>query len=247
MNIDNQLILGIVFITAGIAMALLAYAAFLNRQGAAEDEDTSLGDQAEPAEDALQTTAAAEQATDIPTPPEGTGEPEEAARPQGEPAALPPTVKPADAPAIPTPMASPSTASAVLVRDPETGRLSVRVGDTTYRSFEALRESQDWSDVSTLFSDVLAWLVKTAPAQAELAKEKARPLSQAGSMVEQINTILSEKTGEGSPVAGVRLTESAGGAIRVVIGVKSYPMEEVPDDQVRQLIQWAVSEWESRQ
>jgi hypothetical protein len=38
MNIDNQLLLGLVFITAGIALALLAYAVLLNRRGASEDD-----------------------------------------------------------------------------------------------------------------------------------------------------------------------------------------------------------------
>ena len=248
MTIDNQLILGIVFITAGIAMALLAYAAFLNRQDASDEDDDG---QAEPAaatdagEPAELAPPVVEEGPVMATVEMATVEPDMPAAKAPAPA---PTAHPTEVPvpAVPS-TAGGASAEAVLRRDGSTGRLAVQVGERIYNSYEALRESADWPEVDSLFSDALAWLLRSSRTSEESPKQEVRVRGQGGSMVDQINEILSEKTGEGSSVPAVRLTESAGGSIRVYIGINSYPMDEVPDEGVRQLIQRAVSEWESRQ
>lgn len=266
MNIDNQLMLGIVFLTAGVAMGLLAYAAVLNRRS---DEETvaesELPPEAEPAEDEAAVSQAQEE-TPAETP--GMDAPSEPVEPMSasmaSDAAAPPQLTiPSSAladeaePQAPAPPADAKPdappAQATLQRDLQSGRLVIQVDDSTYRSIEALRESDDWPRVDHLFSDLLAWLYKVEAldrAREESTQTVEQPPKPAApmSMVEQINEILSAKLEEQpGTTPAVHLLEGPGGSIRVYIGVNSYAIEEVPDDNVRKLIRQAVTEWESRQ
>lgn len=268
MNIDNQLILGIVFITAGIALALLAYAALLNRR---EEEDAEEPEEGEmvPAEEVgeAETSAASEMeaghsepvaAADVtPTSPEAptvagaaaeTIRSESPAAPTAEPTveAAPPE---SAAPQEPTSAQRPE---ARLLRDPDNERLTIEIADKRYRSMEELRMSEDWPHVSSLFSDLLAWMVKREPTaesvEAGAPPEPAVASDSGKSMVEQINDVLAERTADREDaLAGVRLMAGADGGIRVFVGLESYPMDEVPDPEVREAIRQAVAEWESRQ
>ncbi|MDX1601324.1 MAG: hypothetical protein R3191_07420 [Anaerolineales bacterium] len=275
MNFDQQLVIGIVFIVAGIAVALLAYAAYLNREAPPEEDEleeaptsregAGAGDvDIEPEQDAIPNEVQTEaDAGHDQTQEEAEGEATSSAEAAHRPASMPePEIKereekPPERPAAEGGIAVTSaresdeqSAPAVqLYRNQETGRINVDIDGRIYNSIEELRASHDWKRVDHLFSDILAWLVKEQPAveEAETHEEQPeqdRPLS----MVDQINEILVEKLDarESGPRA-VRLMEGTGGNIRVYIGMDSYPMDEVPDEEVQAIIRQAVREWESRQ
>jgi hypothetical protein len=270
MNIDNQLLLGLVFITAGIALALLAYAVLLNRRGASEDDlpdepEIAEGDPAELDMPPEPTRIVAEPKSGIPGFEESTRlvqapmvEVPEPAAP-GVPVAdagqsilaedSPETVR-AQAPDIPAPQAPPVS----LMRDLATGRLKIRVGQRTFGSMSELKKTEDWEQVGGLFEELHAWMTVVPPQippsprtpQAGAA-EPTKKAPGAMSMVEQINEILSDKLAASSTAPqGVHLAEGADGSIRVFIGVQGYALDQVPNDEVRTLIREAVSEWESR-
>lgn len=277
MNLDDQLILGIVFIIAGVAMGLLAYAAFLNRRENAEEEEPVADEgAADPLseEETLAAEAGASEATEEgsaeaqavqPDAPTVAVEAQEGPEEAPTQATSPPEEEIADVSAAPTAGAAetrravePEVASeaqpaappsALLRRDPVTGRLLVEIGEETYRTIEELRDSDDWERVDDLFSDVLAWLVKQEPQAEQVAVgEEDSSLDRPVSMIQEINEIIKEKLAEreGGPKA-VRLMESTDGSVRVYIGVDSYEMDEVPDEEAQAIIQQAVREWEARQ
>ena len=146
------------------------------------------------------------------------------------------------------PQAGQRISIATLLRDEVTGQLIVKVGDTEYHSSDDLRASNDWIRVEYAVSDLQTWTSQDAPVQprVELEPETAEP--KPTSMIEQIDAILQEKIdSSGRSHLGVRLMESPGGAARVLIGVQSYDLADVPDEEVRQLIQEAVAIWEADQ
>ena len=148
----------------------------------------------------------------------------------------------------PEPQAGPRISIATLLRDDVTGQLIVKVGDTEYHNPDDLRASNDWTRVEFAASDLQAWIIKDAPSQprVELEPEPVEP--KPTSMIEQINIILQEmiESSDRSHL-GVRLLESPSGAARVLIGVQSYDLADVPDEDIRQLIQEAVAIWEADQ
>ena len=146
------------------------------------------------------------------------------------------------------PQAGPRISIATLLRDDVTGQLIVKVGDTEYHNPDDLRASNDWTRVEFAASDLQTWIIKDAPSQprVELEPEPVEP--KPTSMIEQINVILQEKIdASGRAHLGVRLLESPSGAARVLIGVQSYDLADVPDEDIRQLIQEAVAIWEADQ
>ncbi|MBE9479898.1 MAG: hypothetical protein IMY80_08035 [Chloroflexi bacterium] len=146
------------------------------------------------------------------------------------------------------PHAGPRISIATLLRDDVTGQLIVKVGDTEYHNPDDLRASNDWTRVEFAASDLQAWIIKDAPSQprVELEPEPVEP--KPTSMIEQINIILQEKIKSSDRShLGVRLLESPSGAARVLIGVQSYDLADVPDEDIRQLIQEAVAIWEADQ
>lgn len=146
------------------------------------------------------------------------------------------------------PQAGPRISIATLLRDDVTGQLIVKVGDTEYHNPDDLRASDDWTRVEFAASDLQTWLIKDAPSQLRVERDTEPVEPKPASMIEQINVILQEKI-ESSDYShlGVRLLESPSGAARVLIGVQSYDLAEVPDEDIRQLIQEAVAIWEANQ
>lgn len=275
MNFDQQLVIGIVFIVAGIAVALLAYAAYLNREAPTEADEVAqesaspsgsqagevdieperdaipndVGTKADPGPDRIQEEPEGEAAMSDPADLRPVSTPESEIKERE--AELP--ERPVDegdmAATVPGPSDAQTSPTVEIYRNPETGRVNVDIDGRIYNSIEELRASQDWKRVDHLFSDILAWLVKEQPALEEAETLDEQPdQEQPLSMVEQINKILVEKLDarEGGPRA-VRLMEGTGGNIRVYIGMDSYPMDEVPDEEVQAIIRQAVREWESRQ
>lgn len=267
MNFDQQLVLGIVFIIAGIAVALLAYAAYLNREQRSVEEEQAVAESDEETPQAAMDeeiraapSAAAPHAESTATErPVSSPAAAEVQGPQSEPEpalepAEPETRVPAAASAGPheSDPAAPGRADTPpvrLKRSPESGRLNVEVGDRVYSSIEDLRASPDWPKVDDLFSDILAWLIKEQPNLEDLGPlEESPPPDRPLSMVEQINQILKEKLEERQEgPRAVRLIAGSDGTVRVYIGMDSYPLDEVPDEEVQAIIRQAVKEWEARQ
>jgi hypothetical protein len=184
---------------------------------------------------------------------------EEALPVEVESTASPPPVS-AEAPAVAAPAPSVSASApppervipvASLLRDEVTGGLVVRVGDREYRTARELLASQDRQRMEYTAAELSRWLGAEKAAPRPTPPEPAakpvprRPLS----MVEQINEILERKLEERPQVKrGVRLAEGAGGGIKVYIGIDAYTaIDDVPDEDVRQLIRDAVAEWEAGQ
>jgi hypothetical protein len=250
---DNQLVLGVVLIVVGIALALLAYAFILNRR---EQDKGPGGATPEPSEAPVAAEVASPSAPRLPPAPavEPPATPAPIAVPSiplHQAAATPPPPAPTPTAAPPSPASAPvpsrrTLAVATLLRDEVTGKLSVLVGGREYANAEDLRASRDYARVEYATADLVQWLGATAVRErtAERVKEEAKkPLS----MIEQIDEILQRKMTElaGAP-RGVRLVEGAGGSLRVFIGVQSYAFEDVPDAEVKSIIREAVAEWESK-
>ncbi len=142
---------------------------------------------------------------------------------------------------------------ASLFRDEETGDLIIQVEEREYRSPDQLRESGDWARVSYAASDLIHWTEEpTVGARAWASRPSNQDVEEAKAstmtMIQQIDAILTRKLAEsGSAQQAVRLTEGQGGSVKVYIGVDSYSVEEVPDQEIRRLIREAVEEWEGSQ
>ncbi|MEA1976376.1 MAG: hypothetical protein U9N80_00590 [Chloroflexota bacterium] len=146
------------------------------------------------------------------------------------------------------PQVGPRIPIATLLRDDVTGQLIVKVGDTEYHNPDDLRASNDWTRVEFAASDLQTWIVKEAPSQPKVELEPEPVAPKPTSMIEQINVILQEKIeSSGRSHLGVRLLESPSGAARVLIGVQSYDLADVPDEDIQHLIQEAVADWEADQ
>lgn len=272
MNIDNQLLLGLVFITAGIALALLAYAVLLNRRNSADEDLVDELEADEPGEPleadvAEPTRIVPEPKSSIP----GFEEPTLLIR---EPRAAAPAEEPME-PSQPEaveaesellesqvveelPQADETESSEAppvsLIRDPDTGKLAIQVGNRLFGSMSELKNTEAWEQIGELFEELHAWMTVVPPQTPSAprtpktgAAEPTKKAPAALSMVEEINEILAEKlTASETAPQGVHLAEGGDGSIRVFIGVQGYAMDQVPNEEVRRLIREAVSEWESR-
>ena len=146
--------------------------------------------------------------------------------------------------------------AAMLFREGVTGRIIVKVGDRQYSDVQSLKNSNDWSRVKSLSSDLLDWIEeKPAPSSEHSTHEKIeqapfpnRQVSDSDSMIEQINKILDKKvkTMQGEE-REIKLVEGEVGALEVRVGLEKFPTDDVPYANVRDLIQDAVSQWENSQ
>ncbi len=140
---------------------------------------------------------------------------------------------------------------ATFYREETTGRLLIRMGDRKFSSPSELFNSPHWSQIEKLSSDLAAWLRNApdrrppSPAKPPDPASGSKAALGPQSMVEQINQILERKlaTLEGEQRA-VRLLEGPRGDVRVLIGVESFAINEVPYEGIRRLIREAVNEWE---
>lgn len=199
-------------------------------------DDPSVDDQAEP-ETPVDEDSQGDQAPEgtETSPPEEDGDPDlEEQVPESE-------------PYMPEPEAGPRIQVASLLRDEVTGTLIVKVGDREYRSADELRDSGDWTRVEFAASDLSKWIdqpIERPSLERESeSSDRAKPMS----MIEQINQILQDKIeSSGKSHLAVRLIEGMEGTARVLIGVHSYELGEVPDESINILIREAVAEWEAR-
>ena len=254
---NNQLVIGVILIVVGIALALLAYAFILNRRDQEKHPEVGKEVEAEPAE---VEEAAPEPGTPPPwvkppaaaTPaPPAEPPPPVVPVPASPPVATPPPVAQAPSPSTTTPASlAPSRrtlAVATLLRDEVSGKLLVLVGGREYATVEELRSSKDYARIEYAAADLVQWLGTAAvreQAAERFAKEEAKkPVS----MVEQINDILQHKLSEAfGSTRGIRLVEGTGGALRVYFGLQSYSLDDIPEPDVKRMIREAVAEWEAK-
>jgi hypothetical protein len=268
---NSALLIGVILIIAGIALAVIAYLVITSNEGDAEDIEMEETDQ--PLEMEQLESAGIDEEPEQET---ATGE----ASPDAGDASIKPSVEPAlmDAPSgemdsepedtaaaepdepepesveadIPA-RASERIQVATILRDDVTGKLIIQVEGHEYHSPEELRASKHWTKLEYAASDLDEWIrtpeVEVAPTQDIGAEQEGQVAERKPStMIEQINAILQERIeASGRPELAVRLIEGPDGMVRVLIGVHSYEIAEVPDPEVRELIRQAVSSWESAQ
>lgn len=146
--------------------------------------------------------------------------------------------------------------AATLMREAVTGRIVVKVGDRQYESVDSLKNSKDWERIQSLSTDLSDWILdepKPSTTQDQAGFEKMTPSvegqsSDSDSMIAQINQIIEKKV---KSMAGesreIRLVEGLLGALQVRVGTEKFPIDEVPYENVRDLIQVSVSQWENSQ
>ena len=235
---DDQLMLGILLIIVGIAIGLIAVAVVLNRREAriaaesglttdeTDDEASSESEQEEPAPEVDGDESTPE--TDEDEPPEGDDQIVEAE--QKEP------VGPRERQLV-----------AEIYREEVTGRLVIQTGDQEYSDGRQIENEAERRRLAYAASDLLDWFQGEfefeGRSAAAVSAQQSAPSDQ---MLEGINEILQRSLAD-TPDRGVRLFPDAVGGVKVLIGVKSYEIEDVPDDEIKDLIRQAVAEWEAGQ
>ena len=256
-------LMGALLIVIGLAFALLAIAVVLNRR------DSEAKQAEETDEPAQFDSEAPEDVPEIPPSEAAEDQPEsvsaEASELERDEAVRPPEPHP------PSPRALLPVAE--LLREEVTGRLILRLGDQVIRSADDLHSEADRRKLQYASADLADWFKGLeVPARPKGAKrrtakkaEAAQPpdpsRAEAGAlsspdpaaprpvdMIEAINAILDRQLAktEGVPRA-VRLVPDPTGGVRVLLGVKSYSLEELPDESIKSLIRQAVAEWEESQ
>jgi hypothetical protein len=249
---DEQLMLGILLIVVGAAFALIAVAVVLNRRADHEIEGTPDGEltteEIEPASAAADEGLEPEPVEELPGPIEVK---DEGSQEMPEPAEeLPDPTKAKDegSEEIPEPFVeSPAGELSLLAeiyRDETTGSLILKAGDEKFRTAAQIESKAQRENLAGVIKDMVSWF---STVDRPAASEKSG-VPSGESMVQAIDAIL-QRSLESSDVSerGVRLVSDASGAVKVLIGVKSYELEQVPDEEIRGLIRQSVAEWEASQ
>ncbi len=158
---------------------------------------------------------------------------------------------PAETSPTPTERRDDAALIATLLRDSQTGKLLVEIGDKRFAASSEINDLALRTNLTTAAFDFIQWLKPSERAEREdqpsIPEESPKAAPQAKSMIEEINEILERKSDEGEAPLGLRLLEGEDGSVRVFIGVTSFDIENIPDQQVRLVIKEAVAEWEARQ
>jgi len=233
--VDDQLVIGILLIIVGIAIGLIAVAVVLNRR---EDQ---LAAELDPETEDTVDDAAPESDEQDPVTELDEGEPDSEID-EGEPSE---EADAAEEQAPPAPLERQLIAE--IYREEVTGKLIVRAGDQEYLDGKQIENEADRRRLAYAASDLSDWFqgefeyggrsaAASSPQQAESSDQ----------MLEEINEIL-QRSLASTPDRGVRLFPDGVGGVKVMIGVKSYEVEDVPDDEIKDLIRQAVAEWEADQ
>ncbi len=226
---DDQLVIGILLIIVGIAIGLIAVAVVLNRR---EDRIAAEAD--------LETEDTKDEASEEDDPVSEVDEDEpDSEIDEGEPA------EEADDAVQQTQLERQLIAE--IYREEVTGKLIVRAGDQEYLDGKQIGSVAERRRLAYAASDLSDWFqgefefggrsaAASSPQQAESSDQ----------MLEEINEIL-QRSLASTPERGVRLLPDGVGGVKVMIGVKSYEIEDVPDDEIKELIRQAVTEWEAGQ
>jgi hypothetical protein len=263
MNPDNQLLVGIVMMSLGGFVALLAFTILREQQKAAKKK-AKAELEADVAED--------DQAQEKQPKEEEAGKEQDKDYKEILAASLQKVRKwvlghsKADEPAEPQEEAveeleaeteviekSPPTSNRInvltLLRNEEKGNLIVKVGDHEYHSSQDLHDSPDWSRVEYAAVDLTAWLRDVEDQDQGIEAKTGDMLeSKPHSMVEQIDHFLQQNLAEiENEQRRIKLYEGPDETVHVLIDNNSYAIEEVPDPKVSKLIKEAVSKWEALQ
>jgi cytoskeletal protein RodZ len=235
---DDRLMLGILLIIVGIAIGLIAVAVVLNRR---EDRiaaeiglETNDTDDEEPA-DSEEEEPAPEVEEDEPAPePDDDTLSEEAAESE-------------ETEAMESPTPRERQLVAEIYREEVTGKLIVRTGDQEYLDAKQIESEAERRRLAYAASDLSDWFQGEFEFGGRSATVSSTQQSaSADRMLEEINANL-QRSLAGTPDRGVRLIPDAVAGVKVLIGVKSYEIEDVPDDEIKDLIRKAVAEWEAGQ
>ncbi len=232
---DDQLVIGILLIIVGIAIGLIAVAVVLNRR---EDQ---LAAELDPETEDTVDDAAPKSDEQDPVTELDEGEPDSEID-EGEPSE---EADVGEEQAPPAPLERQLIAE--IYREEVTGKLIVRAGDQEYLDGKQIENEADRRRLAYAASDLSDWFqgefeyggrsaAASSPQQAESSDQ----------MLEEINEIL-QRSLASTPDRGVRLFPDGVGGVKVMIGVKSYEVEDVPDDEIKDLIRQAVAEWEADQ
>jgi len=235
---DDQLMLGILLIIVGIAIGLIAVAVVLNRREdriAAEmglgtddtdEEESSDSDEEEPASEVDEDETTSDSADD--EPPDEADETEEAEQIEAS--------APRDRQLV-----------AEIYREEVTGKLIVRTGEHEYLDGKQIESEAERRRLAYAASDLSDWFQGEFEfgGRSETA-DSTQQFDSSDQMLEEINAIL-QRSLAGTPDRGVRLLPDASAGVKVFIGVKSYEIEDVPDEEIKGLIRQAVAEWEAGQ
>jgi len=234
---DEQQMLGILLIIVGIAVALIAVALVLNRREGRnpeeldrESEDQEQDEPSDTADSAEQTTPEEEQEGESRDEPD-----EEISQSEAEKLEAPPDGAPRERRLI-----------AEIYREDVTGRLIVRSGDHEYRDGKDIENEAERRRLAYAASDLADWFQGEFELGGRIAASSTQHRSSPGRMLEEINELL-QRSLTGTPDRGVRLIPDVSSGVKVLIGVKSYEIEDVPDKEIKGLIRKAVAEWEAAQ
>jgi hypothetical protein len=260
MSFENEPWLGVLLIVIGLAFALLAYAVLLNRDDDQEQIEEEKGkDEHTPTPEPSDTGEAQMPEQKI----EQEITPQEEQTPQTDEVVTTSTThseseieeesKPEpEYPPQPMTTAAPSSQGtltiATLLRDETTGSLVLKIGETEYRRTSEIRDEALLKRLKFAAEDLSLWFAsEQAPTSQPRPAGEEQPSKPIG-MIEEINAILRLKLiNSDLGMTGVRLVSDAGGGVKVYIGLDGYELDEVPNPEIRQLIQESVAEWEELQ
>ena len=229
---DQELLVGVLLIIVGLAVGLIAVALVLNRRAAREEQSADSPVPGEAADDSAAEDAKAEVAVVVATQSD-----------EGPVAvSVPDEQKPAPAGFDERKLV------AEIYRDPTGRGLILRAGGKDYRAISQIEDEQLRMELTTLAADLASRFVEglRAPAGPSAPRTAARAGSR--SMLEGINSILQRVLADaGNKAKGVQLIPDAAGGVKVLIGLKSYALDEVPDEEISRLIRESVAEWEAGQ
>jgi hypothetical protein len=231
---NDQLMLGILLIIVGVAVGLIAVALVLNRREARNAAELDEGQAPDEPDAGVEIKEEQEEIPDELEADEDTPEDEEP--PQNDESREIPV------PEEETPRERQLVAE--VYREEVTGKLIVLTGDHEYTDSRQIKDETERRRLAYATSDLADWFQGEMEPRAMSAPATAPPRGSPGRMLEEINAILQRSI---SPERGVRLLPGADGGVKVLIGVKSYEIEEVPDDEIKVLIRQAVAEWEAGQ
>jgi hypothetical protein len=231
---DRELLVGVLLVIVGLAVGLIAVALVMNRRAAREEQPAEVPVPEEAAEDTQ-----AENADDA----------------QVEVDALVATQRDEGPVAVSVPAEQPTAPAdsaerklvAEIYRDPR-GWLILRTAGKEYRAISQIEDELLRMELNALAADLSGRFGEgpRAPAAPSEPRKTARPGSR--SMLEGINSVLQRMLADaGNQAKGVQLIPDATGGVKVLIGLKSYTLDEVPDEEIRRLIRESVAEWEASQ
>jgi cytoskeletal protein RodZ len=244
---DDRLMLGILLIIVGIAIGLIAVAVVLNRRedriaadtglesNDTDDQRPSDSEEEDPAPEVDEDEPAPEADEDEPAPEADDDEPSEDSD------------EIVEAEEIDSPTPRERQLVAEIYREEVTGKLIVRASGQEYLAAKQIENEAERRRLAYAASDLSDWF----QGEYEFGGRSATSISTQQSassdqMLEEINAIL-QRSLAGTPDRGIRLVPDPVAGVKVLIGVKSYEIEEVPDDEIKDLIRQAVAEWEAGQ